>query len=230
MKRQKIDMTKSHLITRSQYDQFIDNYHIHYTDERDRVFFGRAQLSSLIADPEVAGLRYYYGNREKSVSNLLLVAVNDAGNDMVAMQDTSRLLLSLANPPCDISGNVVADTSSHETTVAAAADLTARFRANRRRREPKGGFFRRKAIEAILAQSDCVGIWCFFGANEEGYRVICLAGCDRKGQEMLDGMLAEMSDWCPPFCSQANFLNSSMTRVRTSIESRQDEPLLTVAA
>ena len=63
-----------------------------------------------------------------------------------------------------------------------------------------GGFFGRDAIEAILAQDDVVGIQYFYGRDDEDNVVLVLIGTTAEGEIKLDGVLAEKSLPCPPWC------------------------------
>jgi hypothetical protein len=60
-------------------------------------------------------------------------------------------------------------------------------------------FFRREAIDRILAQPGCAGLRVYAGADSQGRQVFVMIGTNEKGQDMT-GEIAERGLPCPIFC------------------------------
>ena len=83
-----------------------------------------------------------------------------------------------------------------------AVKLTANFRAAAGPSAIKGGYFKKETIQAILDQPGCVGLRYYYGQKEDGTPVLILVGVDKNGNDLTDGLLAEFSTPCPPFCPE----------------------------
>lgn len=194
----------NHSITKAEFDDFIANYRKFFGVETAG-FFDKTAARALIRQKTAIGLRYYYALHPGGVPALVLVGVDKSGNDLIHGEP---LKLSLLNPPLTLKGIYHPPSVDHSIQAEIASRLTARYRAQAERGQPKGGFFGKNAIRKILEQPNCVGLRYYIGANNRGKRVVCLMGTDRVGRDMDKGFLAEFSLWCPPLCSDANFLNS----------------------
>jgi hypothetical protein len=60
-------------------------------------------------------------------------------------------------------------------------------------------FFRRDAIDRILAQPGCIGLRVYAGADSQDRQVLVLIGTDAKGRD-LTSEIAERGLPCPTFC------------------------------
>lgn len=60
--------------------------------------------------------------------------------------------------------------------------------------------FPRDVYERILAQPGCAGIRAYEGRDEGGTRQTVLVGVDKDGNDMIGGVLADLSFPCPPYC------------------------------
>lgn len=96
----------------------------------------------------------------------------------------------------------------HSISLRDAAELTARYRAQMQPGDLKGGFFGKDAINAIFAQTACVGIRFYYGLDSDNKKVLVLTGVNADGHDLVDGELAEFSIPCPASCSEDNDLNS----------------------
>lgn len=83
--------------------------------------------------------------------------------------------------------------------------LTKRYRDNNPD-SGKGVFYGRANIEAILAQSGCMGIRMYFAQEADGGETVVLVGADSAGNDMLN-VIVEVGHRCPDNCSSANALN-----------------------
>ena len=99
----------------------------------------------------------------------------------------------------------------HSITLAQASAWTANFRAA----HPsaiKGHYFGGKAISDILAQTGCVGIRIYYAMDDDGVQQLIVVGVDANENDMCEGLLAERSMPCPPYCGNANCLNSNVKK------------------
>lgn len=103
----------------------------------------------------------------------------------------------------DFTGN-----EDHSISLAEAAEMTARYRGQMTEEQIKGGFFGARAIMTILDQSDCVGIRYYYGLDSNNKQVLVLVGVLANQDDIVDGILAEVSLPCPTFCGSDNSLNS----------------------
>ena len=79
--------------------------------------------------------------------------------------------------------------------------------ANYRDEEPNGvhaHFFGKAAINSILAQSGCVGIRIYYALDNNGAKHLILVGTKSDENDIYDGVLAEKSVPCPPYCGNSS--------------------------
>ncbi len=96
----------------------------------------------------------------------------------------------------------------HSISLAEACNMARNYQAKIAPGEVIGGYFGEDAIAAILLQEGTTGLRYYFGENDDGSRHIILVGVDEQGDDLVDGLLADKSGECPPFCSKANVLNT----------------------
>lgn len=84
--------------------------------------------------------------------------------------------------------------------------MTARFRETINPGDKIAGCFEAGQVKELLAQENCEGMRYYYGINN-GQPVLILVGVDSNGNDMVDGMILEMSLPCPVYCSAANPLN-----------------------
>lgn len=95
---------------------------------------------------------------------------------------------------------------NHSISLPDASALTAAYRAANPN-QLIGGFFGKKAIADILAQSECVGLKFYF-AIKNGNPVLVCCGAKADQNDLFDGLLAEAPDMDPPSSSAPNPLNT----------------------
>lgn len=198
---------ENHLVTLAEVNEFTQKYREEFGSEAvPGGFFDKNAVRSLIEQKDAVGMRYYYGSDETQQSMLILTGTTADREDLL---DEEKIVVSTLNPAMSAGGVYCGEDADHQIALQAAAQLTANYRAKKSSDQPKGGFFGKDAIHAILSQGNCIGLRFYFGANQSGKRVLCLMGVDNAGKDMLNGVLAEMSAWCPPFCGDFNLLNSN---------------------
>ena len=197
---------ENHFVTLAEINEFTRNYRKTFGgDALPGGFFDKNAVRSLIEQKDAVGMRYYYGQDVAGQSVLILTGTTTDRQDLL---DGEKVFVSTLNPAMSADGVYRGEDADHQIALQAAAQLTAEYRAKKSPDQPKGGFFGKAAIHAILNQENCIGLRFYFGANENGKRVLCLMGVDAVGKDMVNGILAEKSVWCPPWCGDFNRLNS----------------------
>lgn len=86
-------------------------------------------------------------------------------------------------------------------------ETSAVWTANYRKANPNGikaHFFGMNIINEILAQDGCVGIRCYYALDEKGVQQMIMVGADREENDLYNGIIAEVSSPCPPFCGNGS--------------------------
>jgi hypothetical protein len=94
----------------------------------------------------------------------------------------------------------------HSITLTTAAEWTANFRATDPP-APLGHFYGKNAIQAILNQTNCVGIRIYYALDASGNKQLIIVGAKSDESDLFEGLLAERSKPCPPNCGGGNPLN-----------------------
>lgn len=87
-----------------------------------------------------------------------------------------------------------------------AAAWTAAYRAANEG-AVKGHFIGKDKINAILAQTGCMGVRCYHGLIEDEGPCIVFVGCDAAGRDMQNGIIVERTPKCPPYCDDDSALS-----------------------
>ena len=104
----------------------------------------------------------------------------------------------------------------HSITLPEASKLTSNYQEKQVSGAAIGGYFGKEAVEAILQQEGVVGLRYYFGLNEDGSQCMVLVGVNSQGDDLVEGVLAERSWMCPPFCSSVNELNTPQVSYSTN--------------
>lgn len=88
-----------------------------------------------------------------------------------------------------------------------AAEWTRRFRNSIEEGSTIAHFFGRDILNEILNQEGCMGIRVYHALDEKGNRQLIMVGADAEEKDMYNGIIAERSVTCPPFCGNGNPLN-----------------------
>ena len=97
---------------------------------------------------------------------------------------------------------------NHDIPLETASEWTKNYRSANPSGVTIAHFFGKDAIEAILAQSTCVGIRIYYALDENGAKQLIIVGANASGNDLYEGLLAERSITCPTMCSTANPLNT----------------------
>lgn len=81
-----------------------------------------------------------------------------------------------------------------------AAKWTKRFRNTVPEGSTIAHFFGRDILLEILAQEGCMGIRFYYALDEENKRQLIAVGADANENDMFNGIIAEKSYPCPPYC------------------------------
>lgn len=82
-------------------------------------------------------------------------------------------------------------------------NTAAAWTANYRKEYPNGikaHFFGKDILNQILAQPRCLGIRMYYALDENGVQQMILVGAKADESDMTDGIIAEVSRPCPPYC------------------------------
>lgn len=96
---------------------------------------------------------------------------------------------------------------NHDFTLTEAAAWTSNYR-NQFPDDVKGHYFGQQALKSILDQAGCVGLRIYYALDDRGNKQLILVGVDNDENDLYEGLIAERSITCPPFCGVSNPLNS----------------------
>ncbi|MDX2174386.1 MAG: hypothetical protein SFY56_14890 [Bacteroidota bacterium] len=89
---------------------------------------------------------------------------------------------------------------AEEFPLETAAEWTRNYRETMKEGEPKAHFFGRNIINRILEQPGCMGIRIYYALDDQGKKQLIMVGADENENDLFNGIIAEKSFWCPPFC------------------------------
>jgi hypothetical protein len=95
----------------------------------------------------------------------------------------------------------------HDFPLKEAAVWTANYR-KQYPDETTAHYFGEEIIRKIIHQPHCVGIRIYYALNEAGEKNLIIVGVDADENDLDQGIIAERSRACPPFCGHKNPLNS----------------------
>jgi hypothetical protein len=93
-------------------------------------------------------------------------------------------------------------------TLNDASRWTANYRNTIQPGDVIAEFLGKEKILELLSQEGCVGIRIYYGINDYGKKNVSLVGADANQNDIEDGLLIDKGEFCPPFCSKRNALNS----------------------
>jgi hypothetical protein len=96
---------------------------------------------------------------------------------------------------------------NHAVSLDQAVKCVQNFAAKPEAPTIKGGYFGRNIFDKLLSQGGCVGIRYYYAKTDSGVATIVLVGVDSTGNDLYQGIIAEQSIPCPPWCSASNPLN-----------------------
>jgi hypothetical protein len=95
-----------------------------------------------------------------------------------------------------------------QITLTEGAALTAEYRNNAGQDPVLGHYVAKSILTDILTQTNCVGIRVYYGQKTNGEKQLVIVGVDADENDLYEGIIADRSTTCPPYCSTANPLNS----------------------
>lgn len=98
---------------------------------------------------------------------------------------------------------------NHDIPLNEAAAMTRIYRDYHGPNAVIAHYFGKDAIQAILDQTDVVGIRIYYGISQ-GIKQLIIVGVDTNGTDIYEGLLADESLKCPPVCAPSNPLNSNV--------------------
>jgi len=184
-------------------------------------YFGHLIYDKILAQEGCMGVRSYFAAYNDGTPTLVLVGVDQEGNDML------RGVLGADMLPChtfcgkynllnsDLEDHLIpkrknavqfTGEENHSITIAEAMHFVRNFRKDKSADVIKGGYFSREIYEAILAQEGCVGIRNYFAENLDDTPTIVMVAVESNGDDMIQGVVGEDILLCPPFCSRSTAL------------------------
>ncbi len=96
---------------------------------------------------------------------------------------------------------------AEEFPLATAAQWTKNYRETITPGDTIAHFFGKNIINDILAQDGCMGIRIYYALDENGKKQLIIVGANQNEDDIYQGIIAERSSSCPPFCDSGNPLN-----------------------
>lgn len=100
---------------------------------------------------------------------------------------------------------------NHNISLTEAAALTKNFRDTVSNGATIAHFIGKTALQALLNQSETVGVRLYYGLKSDGSKELVATGVDGNGDDQYQGILLDRTIKCPQECSAANPLNSNVT-------------------
>jgi hypothetical protein len=94
----------------------------------------------------------------------------------------------------------------HQVTLPQAQRWTADYQKTSKEGELIAGYFGRNIFEKILSQENAMGVRIYKAKHDNGDEVFVLVGVDKKGEDIVNGVVGEGVIPCPPICSKDNIL------------------------
>jgi hypothetical protein len=89
---------------------------------------------------------------------------------------------------------------NHDVTIGQAQQFIQSYQSEPGAPRAKALYFERNIYDKILAQPGCVGIRQYFARNEAKEVTLVLVGVDSNGNDMINGIIGEGAQACPPLC------------------------------
>jgi len=176
-------------------------------------FFGRKIYEKILAQEGCVGVRNYFAALNDGTPTVVLVGVNEAGDDMIrgVLGDDAfpcppfhgryNLLNSDLEDhlvPLMKKENVFTGKENHCITLAEARHFVDNFRKVNDADVVKGGYFSRELYEKILSQDGCVGIRNYFAETTDSTPTIVVVGVDSGGHDQIHGVVGDDMLLSPP--------------------------------
>tara|TARA_R110002072_G_scaffold303135_2_gene495231 strand:+ start:20887 stop:21198 length:312 start_codon:yes stop_codon:yes gene_type:complete len=84
---------------------------------------------------------------------------------------------------------------------------TSNYRKSKSEGDPNGHTFGKDILNNILNQEGCVGIRMYYGIDDDGEKILILAGVKANEDDITD-LIVDKSVSCPSRCGTKNGLNS----------------------
>ena len=118
----------------------------------------------------------------------------------------SVLSLAIVFSPASVKAQIPG-IQNHVVTLDQAVKCIQNFKKNPVAPSIKGGYFGRNIFEKILAQQGVIGIRYYYAAKDDSTPTLVLVGVDSTGNDMVQGVVGEWTNSCPPFCGSTSQLS-----------------------
>lgn len=169
-------------------------------------FFWKTGIERVIDQPAAVGMRYYFALREDQLPTLILVGVDENGQDLLDGIYSER---SVPCPPFCGYKAIQNGEINHAFSLKDSADYTLRYRERFGENTLPGGYFPKSILKQIIEQEGCMGLRYFFGHDELSELTLVVAGVDAAGSTMVDDIIAQASATDSVGFGCRNVLNST---------------------
>lgn len=90
---------------------------------------------------------------------------------------------------------------AEEFPLTTAAQWTKNYRDSITSGDTIAHFFGKNIINDIIAQEGCMGIRIYYALDAERKKQLIIVGADANENDIYEGIIAERSSACPPFCT-----------------------------
>lgn len=99
---------------------------------------------------------------------------------------------------------------NHSIPLPEAAQMTLNYRNSSPANATLGHYFGKTAIIGLLNQAGAVGMRLYYGLDDNDKKQLIAVAVDANGNDLYEGLILDRTIHCPPFCGNANPLNSTM--------------------
>jgi len=172
-------------------------------------YTGSDMVGQLLNQSTAMGIRFYRGLDEDGNRKILLMAADQAGNDLEGLVSDFTTpcpamcyeVNSPLFPSAPNNGTNVAFDQSAGAPIALAKAQS--WMQNYQQVYPNGvwgHFFGNQILSQLLMQNGAVGIRIYYAIGDAEEETLILVAVDANGHDMVTGLLAEFSNPCPPAC------------------------------
>ncbi len=103
--------------------------------------------------------------------------------------------------------NLPKKTHSHEITLDSAKKYIGNLKKDAMQMKTKGGMFTRDVLDKMLSQKGAIGIRYYYAKMDDGTPTIVLIAVDSTGKNITNGVIAEKTYPCPPYCNTDDIIS-----------------------
>jgi hypothetical protein len=202
--RTQLPYDSTHIISAERATYLIENFKNNFPSLRSTSYMTKESVNKILNQPDVARVRYYFGNTIFGQPELFFLGVNTNGDDIIqgkiisstfTTTGISNLLnsLNLNNNQLVNLTAAVAATTIHKTNYSEVSF---------------GGSFTEDAVRALIVDDASFGVRADIGLTEDNKWTVILRAVSQDGSIIINGVIIDKAQMCPPHCGVSNALNS----------------------